>query len=118
LDKKVAYHDACYLGRHNGIYDEPRQVLESIPGLELVEMYNHHDNSLCCGGGGGGVWHETKKGERFSDMRVEQALEAGANVLAAACPYCLVMFEDSVLSSDEIEVIQIMDIAELVQEVL
>ncbi len=118
LNKKVTYHDSCYLGRHNGVYDEPRQVLESIPGLELVEMYNNHESSLCCGGGGGGVWEETKKGERLSDIRVEQALEAGANILAAACPYCMVMFEDSVLSSDKGDVIEIRDIAELVQEAM
>jgi len=118
LNKKVTYHDSCYLGRHNGIYDEPRQVLESIPGLELVEMYNVRNNSLCCGGGGGRVWEETKKGERFSDIRIEQALEAGANILAAACPYCLVMFEDSVLSLDKSDAIEIKDIAELVQEAI
>jgi len=118
LNKKVTYHDSCYLGRHNEIYDEPRQVLESIPGLELVEMYNVRNNSLCCGGGGGRVWEETKKGERFSDIRIEQALEAGANILAAACPYCLVMFEDSVLSLDKSDAIEIKDIAELVQEAI
>ena len=118
LNKKVTYHDSCYLGRHNEIYDEPRQVLESIPGLELVEMYNYRDNSLCWGGGGGRVWEETKKGERFSDIRIEQALDAGANILAAACPYCMVMFEDSILSLDKGDAIEIKDIAELVQEAI
>lgn len=118
LNKKVTYHDPCYLGRHNQIYDEPRQVLENIPGLELVEMYSRREDSLCCGGGGGGVWEETKKGERFSDIRVEQALDAGASILAAACPYCMVMFEDSVLSSDKGDVIEVRDIAELVQEAI
>jgi len=118
LNKKVAYHDPCYLGRHNDVYDEPRQILESIPGLELVEMYNYREDSLCCGGGGGGVWEETKKGERFSDIRVEQALEVGADILAAACPYCMVMFEDSILTSDKGDVIEVRDIAELVQEAI
>ncbi len=118
LNKKVTYHDSCYLGRHNDVYDEPRQVLKSIPGLELVEMYNFRENGLCCGGGGGGVWEETKKGERFSDIRIEQALDTGANILAAACPYCMVMFEDSILSSDKGDVIEIRDIAELVQEAI
>jgi Fe-S oxidoreductase len=118
LNKKVTYHDSCYLGRHSDIYDEPRQVLESIPGLDLVEMYNFRDNSLCCGGGGGRIWEETKKGERFSDIRIEQALEAGASVLAAACPYCMVNFEDSVLTSEKSDVLEIKDIAELVQEAL
>ena len=118
VNKKVAYHDPCYLGRHNDIYDEPREVLKSIPGLELVEMWEYRENSLCCGGGGGRIWMETKSGERFSDIRLEQALEAGANVLAMACPYCMLNFEDSVLTSEKSDVIEIRDIAELVQEAL
>ncbi len=118
LNKKVTFHDSCYLGRHNNVYNEPRKVLESIPGLELVEMYNCRDNSLCCGGGGGRIWEETKKGERFSDIRLEQALEAGANILAAACPYCMVNFEDSVLTSGHSDVIEVKDISELVQEAI
>jgi len=116
LNKKVTYHDPCYLGRHNGIYDEPRQVLESIPGLELVEMPENRENSLCCGGGGGRIWMETKKGERFSDIRLEQALEVGASILAVACPYCMLNFEDSVLTADKSDVIEVKDIAELVLE--
>jgi len=118
LNKKVAYHDPCYLGRHNGIYDEPRQVLENIPGLELVEMLDYRENSLCCGGGGGRIWMETKKEERFSDLRIEQAVGVGATTLAAACPYCMLNFEDSVLTSDKGNIIEIKDIAELVQEAL
>jgi len=118
LNKKVAYHDSCYLGRHNGIYDEPRQVLKNIPGLELVEMYNSRENSLCCGGGGGRIWAETKKEQRFSDIRIEEALEAGASILAAACPYCMVNFEDSVLTMDKGDVIEIRDIAELVEQAI
>lgn len=118
LNKKVTYHDPCYLGRHNGIYDEPRQVLESVPGLELVEMTDNRENSLCCGGGGGRIWMETKKGERFSDIRLEQALKAGADILAVSCPYCMLNFEDSLRSSDNEGAIEIKDIAELVQEAI
>jgi len=118
LNKKVTYHDSCYLGRHNDIYDEPREILNSIPGLELVEMFNHHDNSLCCGGGGGRIWEETKKGERFSDQRVQQALDVEAEILAVACPYCMAMLEDSVLTMDKGEVIEVKGIAELVAEAL
>ncbi len=118
LNKKVTYHDPCYLGRHNGIYEEPRQVLQSIPGLELVEMLDSREDSLCCGGGGGRIWMETKKGERFSDLRIEQALEVGASILAVACPYCMLNFEDSVLTLDKGNVIEIKDIAELVQEAI
>jgi len=118
LNKKVTYHDPCYLGRHNNIYDEPRQVLKSIPGLELVEMPEYRENSLCCGGGGGRIWMETKKGERFSDLRLEQALEVGASILAIACPYCMLNFLDSVLTLDKSNVIEVKDIAEMVLEAL
>ena len=118
LNKRVAYHDPCYLGRHNGIYDEPRQILQSIPGLELVEMRNSRENSLCCGGGGGGVWQETKKGERLSDLRLEQAIEAGAEVVAVACPYCMLMLKDSVLTRDKSDVIGVKDVSELVEEAI
>lgn len=116
--KKVAYHDPCYLGRHNGIYEEPREVLKSMPGLQLREMPDCRVDSLCCGGGGGRVWMETKKGERFSDLRIEQAIEVGAEVLATACPYCITMFEDSRVTMGMDERIEIKDITEIVQEVL
>jgi Fe-S oxidoreductase len=118
VNKRVAYHDPCYLGRHNDIYDEPREVLKSIPGLELVELPYNRENSLCCGGGGGRIWMETKREERFSDMRIEQALDVGASVLAAACPYCLLNFDDSVLTLDKGDIIEVKDISELVQEAL
>ena len=118
LGKTVTYHDSCYLGRHNEVYDEPRDVLQSIPGLELVEMANHHENSLCCGGGGGRIWEETKKGERFSDLRLEQALDAGASVLAAVCPYCIANFKDSIVTMNRADDIECLDIAELVLQAL
>jgi len=118
VNKRVTYHDPCYLGRHNNIYDEPREILNRIPGLELVEMPNYREDSLCCGGGGGRIWMETKKGERFADLRIEQAVESGATILAVACPYCLCNFEDSVLTLGKSESIEIRDIAELVQEAI
>ena len=114
--KKVTYHDPCYLGRHNGIYDEPRGVLEKVPGLELSEMPDCRVDSLCCGGGGGRVWMETQKGERFSDLRIEQAMGVGAEVLVTACPYCITMFEDSRITLDVTEKIEIKDITEIIQE--
>jgi Fe-S oxidoreductase len=114
--RKVTYHDPCYLGRHNGVYDEPREVLKSVPGLQLVEMADSREDSLCCGGGGGGIWMDIPKGERFSDIRLEQAIESGAEVLATACPYCVTMFEDSRLTRDNPEVIEVKDITEIVQE--
>ena len=116
--KKVTFHDPCYLGRHNSIYDEPRDVLNKIPGLELVEMPDTRDNSLCCGGGGGRIWAETPKEERFSDLRVAQAREVGAEVLATACPYCISNFEESALSPEEGGNIEIKDITEVIQEAL
>ena len=118
LIKKVVYHDPCYLGRHSGIYDAPRHVLNSIPGLELVELTDSREESLCCGGGGGRIWMETKKEERFSDIRLGQAIGAGVEVLAVACPYCLLNFEDSLSGSDKDNTIEIKDVAELVREAL
>lgn len=118
LPKKVAYHDPCYLGRHNKIYDEPRKVLQSIPGLELVELPDCREDSLCCGGGGGRIWMETKKGERFSDLRIEQALGVGAEVLAIACPYCLLNFQDSLLTLGKESALEVKDISELVNEAI
>jgi Fe-S oxidoreductase len=116
--KKVTYHDPCYLGRHNGIFDEPREVLKKVPGLDLREMPDCGVNSLCCGGGGGRVWMETKKGERFSDLRIEQAIEVGADVLVTSCPYCITMFEDSRLTMNASEKIEIKDITEIIHEAL
>lgn len=116
--KKVTYHDPCYLGRHNGIYDEPRSILEKIPALELTEMADSHEDSLCCGGGGGRIWMDTPKGERFSDIRLEQAIEVKAEVLVTSCPYCIANFEDSLLYSKDSEAIEIKDITEIVQEVI
>ena len=116
--KKVTYHDPCYLGRHNGIYEEPREVLKQIPGLELVEMADTLEDSLCCGGGGGRIWMETPKGERFSDLRLEQAVGVGAEVLVTACPYCITHFEESRLTLEDSETTEIKDIAEIIREVI
>ena len=116
--KKVVYHDPCYLGRHSDIYDEPRKVLSSIPGLTLMDEMNGRENSLCCGGGGARIWMETKKGERFSDILVEQALELGAEVLATACPYCILNFKDSVLTMGREDVLEVRDVSEIVDEAM
>lgn len=118
VEKKVTYHDPCYLGRHNGIYDEPRELLQRVPGLELNEMPESREDSLCCGGGGGRIWMETQKGERFCDLRVEQAMGVGAEVLATSCPYCIANFEDSKLTLDVVEDIEIKDITEIIQEAI
>jgi Fe-S oxidoreductase len=116
VNRRVTYHDPCYLGRHNGIYEGPRRVLSAIPGLELVEMPRNRENSLCCGGGGGGIWMEVPAEERFSVLRVEEAVATGAQVLAAACPYCISMFEDAIKTTGKSDEIQVMDISELLLE--
>jgi len=116
--KKVTYHDPCYLGRHNGIYDEPREVLKKAPGLELIEMADLRQDSLCCGGGGGRIWMETPKGQRFSDLRLEQAVVVGAEVLVTSCPYCITNFEDTRLNREDSDVIEIKDITEIIRAVI
>ncbi|MCP4720387.1 MAG: (Fe-S)-binding protein [Desulfobacteraceae bacterium] len=116
--KKVTYHDPCYLGRHNGIYDEPRALLKKVAGLELVEMEAHGKNSLCCGGGGGRIWMDTPKEERFSDIRLEQANEVDAQVLATSCPYCITNFEESRLNLVYEEVLEVKDITEIINDML
>lgn len=116
LNTRVAYHDPCYLSRHNDIYEEPRKVLRSIPGLELVELPYSGKDCFCCGGGGGRIWMETKKGERLSDLRLEHTLATGAGVLAAACPYCISNFDDSVLTMEKGDILEIKDVSELVEQ--
>jgi Fe-S oxidoreductase len=117
-ERKVTYHDPCYLGRHNGVVDEPRRALTKIPGLELVEMPDSRTDSLCCGGGGGRIWMETVKGERFSDIRVEQAIAVGAEVLVTSCPYCIANFEDSCLALKENQTMAVKDITEIIAEAI
>ena len=120
-DRKITYHDPCYLGRHNGVFDQPREVLERVSGLTLAEMPDCFEDSLCCGGGGGRIWMETPKGERFSDLRLEQALGVGAEVLVTACPYCITNFEDSRITLEDqgdSEAIEIKDITEIIAEVI
>ena len=118
FERTGTYHDPCYLGRHNDIFDEPREILNRIPGLTLEEMADNRNNSLCCGGGGGRVWMETPKGERFSDLRLEQARAIRANMLVTACPYCISMFEDSRLTLGVEDEIEIRDITEVIREVI
>jgi Fe-S oxidoreductase len=118
LEKKITYHDPCYLGRHNGIFDQPREILKQVSGVELMEMPDNRVDSLCCGGGGGRVWMETAKGERFGDIRIDQALFVGAELLVTSCPYCITMFEDSRVTMGADERIEIMDITEIIQEAL
>ncbi len=111
----VTYHDPCYLGRYNGVYEEPRKVLESIPGVRLEEMERTREDSLCCGGGGGRIFLETPREERFSDLRIGQAERTGAQVLASACPYCILNLEDSSKTVAK-SPLMVRDVAEYVAE--
>ena len=117
--KNVTYHDPCYLGRHNGVYEQPRDALKSVPGLKLSEMAESRKNSFCCGGGGGRIWMETPKGERFSDLRMKQAVSTGAQIMVTACPYCTTNFEDSRLNMEDGGAsIEVKDITEIIREAL
>ncbi len=121
VEKKVTYHDPCFLGKQNHIFDEPRAILQAIPGVELVEMDRSRERSLCCEGGGGRMWAEgTNLEERLAFQRVHEAAETGAEILAVACPFCLLTLEDAVKVQglDEADgngrTLQVMDIMELV----
>jgi len=116
--KKVTYHDPCYLGRHNDVYNEPRDLLNKVAGLELVEMEAHGKNSLCCGGGGGRIWMDTPQEERFSDIRLKQAKETRAQILSTSCPYCITNFEESRLNLEYEDILEIKDITEIVNDVI
>lgn len=122
LGYRVTYHDSCVLGRHNHMHEEPRRILEALPGVSLVEMTHNRDNTICCGGGGGGMWldafYKAKGFSRLSDRRVEEAVATGADVLAVSCPYEVPRFEDSlkVLGYDDRMVVR--DVMELVAEAL
>lgn len=110
----VTYHDPCYLGRHNNIYEEPRSVLRAIPGIRLVEMPRNREQSFCCGGGGGRMWVETEEREHLGAVRVREALSIGAKVLVTACPFCLINLDEAVKSLDAAESLEVWDLAELV----
>ncbi|MBI4669453.1 MAG: (Fe-S)-binding protein [Elusimicrobia bacterium] len=114
---KVAFQDPCFLGRWNEVYEAPRQVLKAIPGLEFIELPRNRENGLCCGGGGGRMFLETEAGERFSDLRVKEAADAGAQVLATACPACLACMEDSAKILDKGK-LKVLDVAEIVAQAL
>jgi Fe-S oxidoreductase len=114
LDETVTFHDSCYLGRWNNVYEQPRAVLGAIPKVNLVEMRQHHDQGLCCGAGGGRMWMEEHHGSRINVARSEQAIETGARTVATSCPFCITMISDGMKTKDMAEKIQVKDIAELI----
>jgi Fe-S oxidoreductase len=114
LEKKATYHDSCYLGRYNDIYEAPRQILRSVSESSPLEMQRHTAKAFCCGAGGGRMWMEEQIGRRINQMRTEEALQTSAEVLASACPYCLQMFEDAIKALEAEGKIKAMDLAEIV----
>jgi len=119
IEKVVTYHDPCYLGIQNKIFDQPRSILQSIPGVELIEMERSRETSLCCGGGGGRMWFEGhQSGAHLSHERVREALTTGAHILATACPFCLNMLDDAIKTMGVDDQIEIKDIMELVFEAI
>lgn len=118
IDKKISYHDPCFLSKHNSIIEEPREILKSLPGVKLVEMEHSGAKSMCCGGGGGGILLDRKKEQRLSGVRLSQFLQTGADILVTACPYCLSMFDDAAKNSDHGSDFEILDLTELILRAL
>ena len=113
INQRLTYHDSCYLGRYNGVYDPPREILKAIPGIELVEMERSFDNGMCCGAGGGLMWTEETTGNRINVARTEQALAVNPNMISSACPFCLTMLSDGTKAKDVDQDISTMDVAEI-----
>jgi Fe-S oxidoreductase len=114
---QITFQDPCYLARHNLETAAPRSVLNAIPGLKLNEMENSGEETLCCGGGGGRMWLETAAGERFADLRIQEAIETGAEILVTACPFCVACLEDSI-KSQRIEGLNVLDVAEILAQAI
>jgi Fe-S oxidoreductase len=122
VPSKVTYHDPCYLGRHNEVYDEPRGVLATLPGVETVEMHRHRRTGFCCGAGGARMWLEENIGKRVNLTRTDEALGTGADVIATACPYCMIMLDDATKTRQSEgaadESVRVLDVAQLLERSL
>ena len=115
-DKVFVYHDPCYLGRHNGVYEDPRQALDAIDGLTRVELEKSRDRSFCCGGGGLMLFYEPEEETRMGVLRVNMAAEAGANVIVTACPFCLVNIQDAIKVAGKEGEMEALDFTELIEQ--
>ena len=119
MRKVITYHDPCFLGKQNGIFDEPRHILKSISGVTFIDFDRSRENSLCCEGGGGRMWVEASdQGPRLAEIRVRDAVEIGAEILATACPFCLLTLEDALKTTGNEEKLRVMDISEILVEAL
>ncbi|WP_126424895.1 (Fe-S)-binding protein [Brevibacillus marinus] len=114
----VAYHDSCYLGRYNQLYDTPRKILASIPGVTILEMERNRQDAMCCGAGGGMMWLEERQGKRINIERTEQALRLNPTAIASSCPYCLTMLSDGTKAKDAEDRVKTLDIVEIVERSL
>jgi Fe-S oxidoreductase/nitrate reductase gamma subunit len=118
ITQTITYHDSCYLGRHNGIYQAPRDILDRIPGVKSVEMEHNRERGLCCGAGGGHAWMDENSPRKVNFMRTEEAVQAKADVIGSACPFCLQMFEDGIRGVHAEESLAVQDLAEIVAKAL
>jgi Fe-S oxidoreductase len=119
FSKKVTYHDPCFLGKHNKIFEEPRRILQSIPGLTFIEFDRSRERSLCCEGGGGRMWIEAFEAtERTANIRVKDALDRGVDVIATACPFCILTLEDAVKTLGLEDKLKVMDVIEIVGQAM
>lgn len=116
--KDVTFHDSCYLGRHNQVYEQPRNALASVPGIKLTEMPRNKEKGFCCGAGGGRMWLEEKIGTRINNNRAQEALETGAKTVATACPFCMTMLTDGVKAQGKGDEVKVKDVAEIIAESL
>ena len=118
LSGNITYHDPCYLGRYNGVYDAPRDVVKSLPNVQMVEMAWNKEAGLCCGAGGGHMWMEDPEGGHVQNIRAQQAIDVGASTIATSCPFCMQMMENGVLNKNKEEEMKVRDLAELVAEAI
>ncbi|MGE6257838.1 heterodisulfide reductase-related iron-sulfur binding cluster [Heyndrickxia sporothermodurans] len=116
VNEKITFHDSCYLGRYNEVYDPPREILKAIPGVKLVEMERSREKGMCCGAGGGLMWMEEDTGHRINVSRTEQALAVNPSVISSGCPYCLTMLSDGTKAKEVEEAVKTYDVAEILEK--